>query len=84
MRRAVIYPEDRGHRGCQLAFDFGVMRGRRAGYGVKQDRLHPLPFDTPERMAYYRGYGRGYARAIRNVRPELRRYRGIANEAGRS
>jgi len=60
MKRSVSHPEDRGHKGCQLAFDFGVKRGYAAACDVKQDRLSPLPFDTPERMAYYRGYQKGY------------------------
>jgi len=59
MRRGVSYPEDRGHKGCQLAFDFGYKRGREVAYGEYVERLNPLPFDTPERMAYYRGYARG-------------------------
>ena len=66
MSRGVIYPEDmKGHsrqRSCQLSLDFGLRRGFATGCGVKQERLQPLPFDGPERMAYYRGYSRGYAK----------------------
>ena len=77
MKRGVIYPEDstwsERRKGCQLALAFGLQRGRRAAYHVQQDRLNTIPFDTPEKMAYFRGYNRGYAQAIKNVRPELRR-----------
>lgn len=75
-RHGVAYPESWGHKGCKLAFDFGLQRGRKAAYGIKQDRLNPIPFDTPEKMAFFRGYSKGYAQAIRNVRPEFRRHRG--------
>ena len=75
MKRGVSCPEDRGHKGCQLAFAFGVQRGRRAAYHCQQDRLNRIPFDTPEKMAYFRGYSKGHAQAIKNVRPELRRHR---------
>jgi hypothetical protein len=76
MKRSVSYPEDRGHKGCQLAFAFGVQRGRMAAYHCQQDRLNRIPFDTPEKMAYFRGYSKGYAQAIKNVRREFRRHRG--------
>jgi len=64
MSRGVIYPEDADwherQKGCKLAFEFGVKRGHAAGLGVKNEQIKPLPFDTPERMAYYRGYARGF------------------------
>ena len=62
----IIYPEDAKwhdrYESCRLAFNFGLQRGRKAARGIAQDSLRPLPFDTPERMAYYRGYAKGYRR----------------------
>lgn len=55
-----LFPEDMGNVRCEKAFAFGLLRGRKAARGVKQERL-PINkmYETPERMAYYRGYDKG-------------------------
>jgi len=60
MNRGVSYPENRGDKRCKRAFDFGIQRGRKAAYGVRQDKFPVSLLCTPERMAYYRGYARAY------------------------
>lgn len=62
MRSGISYPEGRGDKRCKDACDFGIQRGRKAAYGIRQDQFPVRLLRTPERMAYYRGYASAYKR----------------------